>query len=58
VINIKLYRNIANHGRGSEMTSALHELCDELEKLYEAIENEDMELLRLIYNDNSTRSTP
>jgi len=40
------------------MTSALHELCDELEKLYEAIENEDMELLRLIYNDNSTRSTP
>ncbi|RJR29692.1 hypothetical protein C4564_01880 [Candidatus Microgenomates bacterium] len=27
---IKLWRNIANHGRGSEMTKVLHEACDEL----------------------------
>lgn len=34
MINISHIRNIANLGRGSSMTQALHQCCDELEKVY------------------------
>lgn len=27
------WRNVANHGRGAEMTKALHDACDEISKL-------------------------
>lgn len=30
---IQTWRNIANHGRGSQMTEALHQACDSVDRL-------------------------
>jgi len=41
MIDILAMRNLANFGRGSEMTKALHDCLDEIEKLREDLRKSD-----------------
>jgi hypothetical protein len=38
-VNITYLRNVANHGKGADMTSCLHAACDEIESLRAQLAN-------------------